>query len=388
LTSQQMTTTGAVSRRKGILFIIDDFQGFGGTERHLYTLVKNIRDLYDCHILTFHSTDSFQARIELDAIHLIHLPIGRYYTPSALSKIMKIGDIIRENRIDIVQTFHFKADFLGVFAARFFGIRHVISSRRDMGFKKNWVQRSLCRISNAFVDRFITVSGAVARKIAVDEGIQASRITTIYNGIDAGEYRMGGEDSDEALRKKLSMEHGQFVVGIVGHIRPEKNYMVFFQALNLVRREIDDFKALIVGGDGHGLMHGYMKYSEENGFRDRVVFTDYVDHTKEYIALFDIGCLVSRTEGFSNAILEYMSMGKPVIATAVGGNMEIIEEGTNGFLVPENDHEALADRILVLYRDRERIRRMGENSRKLVETKFTIDRMVRSHLNLYRSIAA
>lgn len=383
-----MTTTGAVPRRKEILFIIDDFQGFGGTERHLYTLVKNIRDLYNCHIMTFHTINSFQTRIESEAIHLIYLPIGRYYAPSVLLNMMKIGKIIRENRIDIVQTFHFKSDFLGVLAARIFGIHHVISSRRDMGFKKNWVERFFCRLSNPSVDKFITVSDAVARKIAVDEGVPSSKMTTIYNGIDTSEYRMREGDSGGALRKKLSMEDGQFVVGIVGHIRPEKNYRVFFHALNLVHKEIDDFKALIVGGDGHGLMQGYMRYSEANGFRDHIVFTDYVDHTKQYIELFDIACLVSRTEGFSNAILEYMSMGKPVIATAVGGNLEIIEEGSNGFLIPENDPESLADRILFLYRDRERIRRMGENSRRLVETKFTIDRMVRSHLELYGSISA
>jgi glycosyltransferase involved in cell wall biosynthesis len=120
----------------------------------------------------------------------------------------------------------------------------------------------------------------------------------------------------------------------------------------------------------------------------RIRFAGKTTAIRDHLATMDLACLTSKSnEGLSNAILEKMAMGLPVIATAVGGNPELVRDGETGCLVRAGDAGSLAEAMTGLYRNRELCRRLGQNGRRRIEDRFTLERMVRQHEQLYERLA-
>jgi glycosyltransferase involved in cell wall biosynthesis len=128
--------------------------------------------------------------------------------------------------------------------------------------------------------------------------------------------------------------------------------------------------------------------AEASGISRNIRFITDAKSAIPYLKASDIFCLPSRSEGMSNALLEAMACALPCVATLVGGNPEVVEHGGNGFLVPVDDPEALACRIVEIARNRELAQRMGKRSRTIIETRFTIDSMIASVAALYDEILA
>lgn len=125
-----------------ILYMIDHIDGPGGTERHLSCLVRMInKHHFNCSIIIFHlEKNDLVDQIIKSGIEVYHIPVERYYTLNALRKAITISKLMRERRIQIVQTYHYKSDVYGAVVARLTGIRHVIASKRDVAaFKKKYI---------------------------------------------------------------------------------------------------------------------------------------------------------------------------------------------------------------------------------------------------------
>jgi glycosyltransferase involved in cell wall biosynthesis len=122
------------------------------------------------------------------------------------------------------------------------------------------------------------------------------------------------------------------------------------------------------------------------GVRERVILTGRVDDPAPYVKRFTVAVLCSESEGFSNAIIEYMQAERPIVCTDTGGNPELVQDGTNGFLVPVGDVDAVADRLIRLLGDSELARRLGRAARESVRSTYSHTRMVTEQMACYDEI--
>lgn len=159
---------------------------------------------------------------------------------------------------------------------------------------------------------------------------------------------------------------------------------MFLRAAKRIHEAMPDTR-FVLAGEGR-LLEPTRAYAEQLGIGDVCFFLGRCSHVPEVLRLSDVCVLSSKAEGFSNAILEYMAAGRPVVATDVGGAREAIEEGKTGFLVLSGDDEAMAERVIALLSDPERTRVMGELARETVENQFSCAAQLRSTETLYEKL--
>jgi glycosyltransferase involved in cell wall biosynthesis len=372
--------------RINILFMIDYFHRTGGTEKHLAQLARALpSDKFNCSILVFDlGINPLISDMRAAGIPVIHFPVGREYTPSALLKAQALSQLIRKIKIDIVQTFHQKSDTYGAAVARLSGVKHIISSRRDVAHHKRPRHFFVNRILSFLFERIIVVSDAVGNIVVRKEGVDRRKIERIYSGVDPMVFSPPSREEMRRARARLGIGPGDFVVGMVAGFRPEKNYHVFFEGAAKAAGVIPSLKVLAIGG-GPLLEHFRSLYGNGD-FGKRVIFSGDVTDVAAYLKAMDVGCLISRYEGFSNSVIETMAVGLPVIVTDVGGNAEAVIHEQNGLLIAPGNVEAFCGALVELHSNPGKRLAMGHRSRQLVEEKFTLKEMCRRHEALYHSL--
>lgn len=355
-----------------ILFLIDSIWGAGGAETSLLRLVQNLpADRYQCRVITFHSdagADSFLARFPCP---VEHWPMRSLYHASTLGILRRLRSLVRREKFDVVHTFFPASDLLFGPIAKLSGARVLISSRRDMGIvRKRWHHRAY-RLMGRFYDQVQTVSDTVRNYAIATDGLDPNRVVTVHNGIDAAFARAAVRAQSEHPR-----------VTLVANIRRVKGVDVFLRAVAVVKERYPDAVFNIAGmfaADGE-----HSDYAEEIlalrhslGLDAQVKFLGSCEDVPQLLASTDVFTLTSRSEGFSNALLEAMVCGLPCVVTAVGGNREVMEDGVHGFVVEPDDPQAVADRVLCLLGDSALGQRLGEAARRRVLDEFTIDAMVK-----------
>jgi len=372
-------------KKINILYIIDQLCGMAGTERHLLYLVSRLdREKFNCYVCCFAGDEhGMVEKIRGQGIKILDLNLNRIYSPMAPMKAIEIRKIIKNNNIDIVQTFHFKSDTFGVFAARLAGVSKIISSRRDMGDLKTNRQRALSHLMNRYISRYIMVCDRVGDKFHQSENIPLKSMSTIYNGVDFEVFNP--QNKSIKSKESVGLNPGDFVVGSTAIFRPEKSYHVLFEALEILRPKIKNLKAVVIG---YGpLQKRFTDYCNTGALKDVVKFVGRIEDVENYLPLFDVFCLVpSKNEGFSNAIIEAMTMGRVVVATDVGGNGEAVVNEETGFVIPPDNPEILAERILFLYENPEVLTAMSAKARKRAEEIFSLDTMIKQHEKLYEDV--
>jgi len=370
-----------------ILFIIDYFHRTGGTEKHLAQLIAGLpADAFRCSVVAFDLganplLDALRAR----GVPIISVPVGREYVLNAVLQAWRLSRLIRRNRYDIVQTFHQKADTYGALIARLSGVKHLISSKRDTGqLRKPWHFFLNRRLKSLF-DAFIVVAEAVRVAVIANDRLPPSRITTIYNGVDIARFTVPSAQQRRDARTHLGFAAEDFVVGMVAGFRPEKNHDVFFAGLLQAAPSIPSLKVVAVGAGP--LLGRFRERTAQTELGARTVFAGDVPEVLPCLWAMDVGCLTSGSnEGFSNAILEQMAVGLPMIVTDVGGNAEAVIDGENGRVIPPLDAAALSRALIDLHRNPARAAAMGRASRTRIEERFSLERMCAEHIRLYRSL--
>ena len=230
------------------------------------------------------------------------------------------------------------------------------------------------RVAYPFFEGFIANSKAVKDYFARVDRIAPNRIEVIHNGINGIEAN-GAPTSAEGLP----------LVGMVANCnRIVKRVQDFIQAAALVHRDYPETRFMVVG-DGP-LRPGFEKLSRSFGLEKAMKFTGQLANPLDLIHGFRVGVIPSESEGFCNAILEYMACGVPVVATAAGGNPELVRDGENGFLVPVGDVTHMAEKIRRLLREDLLREQMGEANRARVARHFSMKRMVAAHESFYDRI--
>lgn len=245
--------------------------------------------------------------------------------------------------------------------------------------KYQWVRR----FYSPFVKHYIALSQDLAHYLVKPVGINEKRVTQIYNGVDATRFHPA------TLRQIIPgcpfKDAGLWLVGTVGRMQTVKDQTNLAQAFVHVLKiapELRDRLRLVMIGDGP-LRQKSMAILQAAGLAELAWLPGERHEIHDIMRGLDCFVLPSLGEGISNTILEAMASGLPIIATAVGGNVELVQDGLNGRLVPPANPEALAIAIAGFVQQPETIKRMGEKSRQLVENHYSMAAMVYNYQQLY-----
>ena len=370
------------SRKLNILFCIE-YLAYGGTEKQLMALVEGLnRERFIPHVCCLRSSaignnriteaaelfDRLKCKkIQLDFVSLRN--IGSYF------ELLRLVKFIKKNRIEVIQTYFQDPTLLALLAGKLCGVKHIIACFRDMAF---WYQRMTdhkMRFIYRLCTHYIANSEAVRRKYMRLFGLPEDKFTVIYNGVDVRDQMLPFEHSD--------INSQDVVVGIIANLnRSVKRVDVFLRAAAHVMKQKSGIRFVVIG-DGE-LKAGLISYANNLGLNKSVDFIGRVSDIRQCLSKVDIGAVSSDSEGFSNAVLEFMASGIPVVATDVGGNSEIIENGINGFLVPRGDYRSLGERIVQLATESEMFLKMRANALKTVCRNYSFKQSIESYEDFYQ----
>jgi len=206
-----------------------------------------------------------------------------------------------------------------------------------------------------------------------------NRSTVIHNGFDFD--RIEKLESKKALRDRLKIET-KYIVGMVARFHDAKDYTTYISAANRVLKQNRNITFLCIG---HGNFERFKKMVDPE-MRSFFMFMGPQQNIESIMNVCDIGILSTYTEGISNVIMEFMALGKPVIATDGGGTSELVVDQKTGFLVKQKDPKELARKILVLLSNIDLIFELGQNARRRIEKYFKNDVMVNSYVEVFEQI--
>jgi L-malate glycosyltransferase len=383
------SSAAALPRRPiRVLFCIDTILGAGGAELSLSRLIRNLPPEYECQIVTFNVDQNGEAFLPNFACPVEHLHLNNMYDWNAFKVALQIRKRVRERQIDIVHTFFQTSDLWAGPIAKWSGAKILISSRRDMGILRGRQHRILYRLCARFYDQVHAVSEGVRQFTIQTDGVPASRIVTIPNGIEPGNAR--GPLEQKELRGRLDIEASAPVILNVGNIRPIKGQDVLLRAAATVAQALPEVRFVSVGGFGSGAYDTFK--NEILALHDSLQagewwrFAGSSPDVPAFLGMSNIFVLPSRSEGMSNALLEAMMAGLPCIATSVGGNPEVVVDGVTGYLIPPDDAELLAARMLELLADPEKAQRMGAAGRERAMRQFSAEIMATNVARCYEQL--
>jgi len=374
-----------------IVHVVHRF-GLGGLENGIVNLVNRMPSQRWRHAIVALTDVSaeFAARIERADVQTIALEkrpghLLRYYP--------RIYRLLRELRPAIVHTRNLAALEAAVPAwaarvpVRIHG-EHGWDIHDPAGRRRRY--RYVRRIYRPFVTRYVTLSRHLEEYLERQVGVEAARISQIYNGVDTERFRpVSG--TRPAIPGCPFGEPGQWLVGTVGRMEAIKDPLnlarAFVRALELQPAAAKQLRLILVG-DG-ALRTEVGAVLDRAGVRERVWFAGERDDVPEVMRGLDCFVLPSLAEGVSNTILEAMASRLPIVATSVGGNSELIESGMTGTLVPPANSEALAAAMLGYFNEQPTARRHARAARHAAESRFSLVRMAADYASLYeRSLAA
>jgi glycosyltransferase involved in cell wall biosynthesis len=312
-----------------------------------------------------------------------HLPTGKFYSPSGLRQVIRIARLAKKERVDIIQTFFEKSEVMGWLARRLAGVQVWVTSRRDLGFKRKPMYDRIFRVSSRSCDGLVAVCLAVKDETVTREGFPVGKIEVINNALE--DATLSGVLSSRPSRPELGLPADGRLVGMVANFNFEiKGHRYFIEAAARVSKDHSDVRFVLVG-DG-ALRLDCERQVRELGLANRFHFLGKRGDVPAILAHIDVSVLCSTSEGLSNVIMEAMAVGKPVVATRVGGNPELVQNGLTGLVVPPADSSALAEAIGVLLDDPACAGAMGAAARQVAEERFTVRAMVEAHENYYRRL--
>ncbi|MFC2123978.1 glycosyltransferase family 4 protein [Bacteroidota bacterium] len=288
-----------------------------------------------------------------------------------------IAGVVRKYDIDIVNAQSSYDRYTSVLAKYVFGAKaKVIHTRRQVSRSMGGFFQNLFYYRGT--DSIVAVSEGV-RKSLIAGHIPARHIKVIYNGTPRVKYDNVDSADIESLKSKLNIQSGDFVIGCVSRI---KNQLQIVKALKYIPVKS---KVIFVGIDSQ---ENFIKYISDNQLYHDLYFAGIVsgDEVLNYYALFDVKVLASTQEGLSQAILESMALGTPVIATNYSGNPELIEDGYNGLLFKDGDTKELAEKILILKDDKPLREKIIEHGKETAFVDFSIEKTVEKYDSFFREL--
>ncbi len=321
---------------------------------------------------------------ELEALGLASgegYPLTRFYDLNALSQLQRFSGMLRRERVEIVQTHDFYSNVFGQIGAALAQVPVRIAAKREIDGVRTPPQERVELLAYRLAHAVVANSDAVAAHLARG-GAPERKIVVIRNGLDLTRLSPDPALGRSELRASLRLPPDSPFVLIVANMRlPVKDHPTFLRAARRVHERLPA-AVFVLAGEGE-LTGQLQQLAADLGIGPVTHFVGQCQKLADLIGAADVCVLSSRSEGFSNAILEYMGGSRPVVATDVGGTREAVIDGETGFLVPAGDDEAMAARILELLENPPLAARMGARGRQIVEERFSCDAQLKATEELY-----
>lgn len=288
----------------------------------------------------------------------------------------------KENNIDLIHT-NTAAVLQGVILKVFLKIPQIWHIH-EIIVKPKLLNKILSFIIAKFSNDVITVSNAVSKHLN-DTGFFKKNINVIYNGVDNNKFNRLNDT--EYLRKEFNIPNNSKVVGMIGRVNSWKGQEDFIKAMDIVMDNNSDIYSLLVGGvfEGEEWRINNLKLEiDKLRNKDRVIFSDYRNDTKNIHNLFDLFVLPSTNpDPLPTVVLESMATGKPIVGYKHGGICEMVVEGYNGYLAEVKNINDLANNIEKIINDKNKIKEFGENSEKRQKEEFSLNSYVQKFQLMY-----
>lgn len=291
-----------------------------------------------------------------------------------LRVVPKLRALMRRERIDVVHTHNMSPLLYGTLAARLARVRRIINTRHGREAKRQ------ARVIWNLNDAIVAISEDARQRLLAHNRLEARRVQVIYNGIDSS--TVNGH-AHEACKRQLGLDPTRRVIGTVGRLAEEKDQATLLRAFATLRSWRFDID-LVLAGDGPCRV-SLERLARELGVAPYVRFLGFRTDIRQVLDAFEVFVLSSLTEGIALTLLEAMAAARPVVATRVGGNPEVVVDGITGHLVPPQHPWAMAEALRAILANPELGRRLGAAGRARVETHFSLARMVRDYAHLYET---
>lgn len=367
------------------VLLLTDSGAIAGTEKHILTLAVGLRDGGTTALLGCPVSSALSAQAEGLGIPVVPIQKGGTLDCAAVRCLVRL---LRAGEVDIVHAHNGRTAFSAALAVLL--ARHGRSVFTQHFLAPDYVEArgmntQLRRLAHRWVNRhihhFIAVSQAVRDGIVSRREAPASHITVIPNGIFPD---LGALQPASVVRAELGIADSQPLVVSAGRLEPEKNPGLLLEAMALVTGAVPH-AVCVLAGDG-SLENALRERTGSLGLGDMVRLPGFCSDVNSLLNAADVFVLPSSVESFGLVLVEAMALEKPVIATQVGGPLEIVADGVTGLLVPPADPAAMAEAIRALLADPERRRAMGEAGRARFEAQFTAERMARETVEVYRKV--
>ena len=370
--------------RRKVFYLLDSLN-VGGTETQAVELALRIPEAgYEVTLGCLRARGPLLERLQGSqvAVREFH-PEGGIDSPAGFYQLLRLSWFLRRKKFDIVHTHDLWSNLIGVPAARLAGVRAIVSSRRDLA-NFDWYQSK----RRGWLRRIQNLGGAVLANatpirdaLIAEDGFKPEKLRVIHNGVDIDRFQTSGDERDQLFP---GVGKGKLIV-LVGNMHTDiKGHPWLIASAPAV---VDEFPTarFVLAGDGEQRPR-FEEQVAKLGLEQNFLFLGRRTDIPKLLACCDIAVLPSRAEGLPNAILEYMAAGLPTIASRVGGNAELIEDGVTGLLVPSEDSAALSDALLALLRDPGLARRMAQNGHEFTIRNFSFERLVREVDELYSEL--
>ena len=364
-------------RRINVLQLVEGF-GRGGAEKKLQELITRMdRSRFKTTICSL-DIGGRDLEIEFRETGCETIILSRKARVDWLL-ISRLLEIIRSRRIDVLMTTLYYADVLGQVAGAVGGVNAVYSWETSSAPEYLVPHRLIpYRLSVRFADKVIAVSNAVAEYLRDQRHVPQEKIKVIPYGVDLSSYTANGNGS---LRGEFGLTGSDLVIGMVGRLEPDKGHDILIEAAARMNRP--DIKIMFAG---QGSLEPELRdMIRAHDLEKQFTFLGFRKDIHKVLTIFDIVTLPSLHEGLPNAILESMAVGKPVVATRVGGIPEAVVHNQTGLLIEPGSVESLQKALEKLAEDKGTRLSMGDAGRRRMEKVYSLETQIESFESLLSS---
>jgi glycosyltransferase involved in cell wall biosynthesis len=356
---------------------------FGGPERQMLGLARSLPCPYRSVFVSFSEGGRCSAFLDEARRRRFEGVALRHDTPHFHAAIGELSDLLRRVEASVLCCHGYKANLLGRLAARRCRLPVIAVSRGWTGENlKVRLYEALDRFGLRWMDRVVCVSEAQAARVC-RAGVAAERTLVIRNAIDTWRFEAPAPQYRQRIHAFFSRPR-TCIIGAAGRLSPEKGFGVLVEAAARIAPSNPSVGFLLFG-DGV-LREQLAERIAALGLRDNFVLAGFRDDLDRFVPFFDVLALPSFTEGLPNVVLEAMAASVPVVATAVGGTPELLDEGVSGYLVPPGNPAALAGRLLDTIASDGQRRAMGLRGRQRVTRDFTFAAQSSAYQSLFQQL--
>lgn len=372
-------------QRHGIVYILPVLET-GGAQRQLRELLLALdRSRFDPVLVGFDGyVCDYVPHLEATGTPVVLLPKKRGFDPLA---VFRLARFLRRRKPAIIHALNSSGNRYGVIAAILARVPGRITTELNyFQWERSKRHDLLDRIIGRFTDRVVANSHYVKVVFGRATKIPPEKIDVIYNGYRVDQYEAVSrrDDARRDKRRELGLKNDCVAFGIIARLARVKNHLMLLRACRLLNDSGHAYQ-VVMAGDGPERAD-LESLARELGVSDSVAFLGNRTDPLEITGALDVTLLTSTTESLSNAIIESLLAARPVIATDVGGNPELVTDGRNGFLVPSDDADTLAARMRQFIENPDLIRKLGAAARNDAVKTFSAERMIRLTEGLYDEI--